>query len=170
MAKILNNINLELHGATTRKARENNNSVPVEKTISGEYNLSGSPQFSAQVVSEATKFNLGCDEPGALGGPGIQPTPLTYLLYGVMACYGSSLAAQCATEGIELKGLKVRGTLSYDLGPAVIESSDPIIKKLKLEIIASDKLDEQIQRAWRKCPAVFAIQHPIPTEIVQAKS
>lgn len=170
MPKILNNINLELHGSTTGKARENNNSIPVEKTISGEYNIAGSPQFSAQVVSESTKFDLGCDEPGALGGPGVHPTPLTYLLFGVMACYGSSLAAQCATEGLELKDLKVRGTLKYDLGPAVIESGLPIIKGLKLEIISESKLGEQIKRAWKKCPAVFAIQHPIPTEIQQVQS
>ena len=170
MEKTLNNINLELHGNTTRKAKENNNSIPVEKTISGEYNLNGSPQFSAQVVSEFTKFDLGCDEPSALGGPGVHPSPLTYLLYGVMACYSSSLAAQCATEGLELKELKVRGKLIYDLGPAVIESGNPIIKGLKLEVISSTNLDQQIKRAWKKCPAVFAIQHPIPTEIEQAKS
>ena len=168
MPKILNNINLELHAKTTQSAKENNDSMPVEKTLVGEYNLSGSPQFSAQVASEHTKFDLGCDEPSVLGGPGVQPTPLTYLLYGVMACYSSSLAAQCATEGLELKDLKVRGKLSYDLGPAVIESGSPIIKGLKLEVISSTKLGGQISRAWKKCPAVFAIQNPIPTDIKQA--
>lgn len=170
MPKTLNNINLELQGKTVAKAKENNNSIPVEKTITGEFNLSGSPQFSAYVTTEATKFELECDEPSVLGGPGVHPTPLTYLLYGVMACYSSSLASQCAVEGLELKDLKVRGKLIYDLGPAVIESGNPIIKGLKLEVISSTKLDEQIKRAWKKCPAVYAIQHPVPTEIAQAES
>ena len=170
MAKIVNNINMELHESTIKKARENNNSIPSEKTINGVFNLSGSPQFSAQVSSQATKFDLGCDEPSALGGPGVHPTPLTYLLYGVMACFGSSLAAQCADEGLELKDLKVTGKLIYDLGPAVIESDIPIIKGLKLEIISSTKLEGQIKRAWKKCPAVYAIQNPIPTEITQVRA
>lgn len=170
MAGILNNIDLELHGNTRKKARENNNSIPVEKTIVGEYNLAGSPQFSAQVASESTKFDLGCDEPGVLGGPGVQPTPLTYLLYGVMACYSASLAAQCAVEGLELRDLRIRGKLSYDLGPAVVETSAPIITGLSLEVISSANLEEQIGKAWRKCPAVYAIQNPIPTEIHQAEA
>lgn len=170
MAKVLNNINLDLQGITAKKARESNNSIPVEKTIIGEFNLSGSPQFSAHVSTESTKFELECDEPSLLGGPGVHPTPLTYLLYGVMACYSSSLASQCAVEGIELKDLKVRGKLIYDLGPAVNESSNPIIKGLKLDIISSSNLEEQIKRAWKKCPAVYAIQHPIPTEISQTES
>lgn len=167
MAKILNNINLELQANTIEAARANENSFPVEKTIIGEFNLSGSPQFSAQVTTEKTKFDLACDEPSVLGGPGVHPTPLTYLLYGVMACYSSSLASQCASEGIELKDLKVRGKLIYDLGPAVIETGNPIIKGLKLDVISSTKLEEQIRSAWKKCPAVYAIQNPIPTEIGQ---
>lgn len=170
MANILNNINMELHESTLNKARANNNSIPSEKTINGVYNLAGSPQFSAQVGSQFTKFELGCDEPSALGGPGVHPSPLTYVLFGVMACFGSSLAAQCAEEGLELNDLKVRGKLIYDLGPAVIESEIPIIKGLKLEIISGSNLDRQIKEAWKKCPAVYAIQNPIPTEISQAKA
>ncbi len=170
MAKVVNNINMELHESTIHKAKENNNSIPSEKIIDGVFNLSGSPQFSAKVGSQYTKFELGCDEPSVLGGPGVHPTPLTYLLFGVMACFSSSLAAQCAEEGLELKDLKVRGKLLYDLGPAVIESDAPIIKGMKLEVISTSNLDRQIKEAWKKCPAVYAIQNPIPTEINQVKS
>lgn len=168
MAKILNNINLELHEASSKKARSNNGSMPVEKTIVGEFNMSGSPMFSAEIASEFTKVKLGCDEPTALGGKGVQPTPLTYILYGVMACYSSTLAAECAEEGLELNDLKIRGILSYDLGPVVSDSKVAIIKALRLEVISSSKLDEQIKRAWAKCPAVYAIQNPIETKILQA--
>ena len=168
MAEIVNNINLELHGASSKKAKENNNSLPVSKTITGTFNLSGSPMFSATLVSEATKFSLGCDEPTALGGRGVQPSPLTYILYGIMACYGSTLAAECAEEGLELKDLKIRGTLNYDLGAVVTDVKSPIIKGLKLEVLSGTELKEQIKKAWPKCPAVYAIQNPIPTEIVQA--
>ncbi|MCL6090353.1 MAG: OsmC family protein, partial [Candidatus Thermoplasmatota archaeon] len=107
------------------------------------------------------------DEPGTLGGKGVQPSPLTYVLFGVMACYGSSLAAECAEEGLAIKDMKVRGKLSYDLGPVVTDVKTPIITGLKLEIISSTNLETQIKKAWAKCPAVYAIQNPIPTEIVQ---
>lgn len=167
MANILNNINLELHEASSKKAKSNNGSLPVEKTIVGEFNMSGSPMFSAQVESEFTKVKLGCDEPTSLGGRGVQPTPLTYILFGVMACYSSTLAAECAEERLELQDLKIRGKLSYDLGPVVSDAKGPIITGLTLEVVSSSKLDEQIKKAWKKCPAVYAIQNPIETKIVQ---
>lgn len=167
MAEVLNNINLELHEASSKKAKGNNNSLPVEKTINGEFNLSGSPMFSAEVGSEFTKMKLGSDEPSSLGGRGVQPSPLTYVLFGVMACYGSSLAAECAEEGLELKDIKIRGKLSYDLGPVVTDARAPIITGLRLEVISSSDLKAQIRKAWEKCPAVYAIQNPIPTEIQQ---
>lgn len=169
MAEIVNNINLELHEASSRKAKDNQNSIPVSKTITGTYNLSGSPMFTAELKSEATVSTLGCDEPTALGGQGVQPTPLTYILYGIMACYSSTLAAECAEEGLALSDLKVRGILSYDLGPVVTDVKSPIIKSLKLEVLSSNQLDEQIKRAWAKCPAVYAIQNSIETNILQAK-
>ncbi len=166
----INNIRMELQQKTREKAKENGNAVPVEKTILGTYYMSGSPQFSADLQTEASTFHMNCDEPSALGGPAVNPTPLTYLLFGVMACYGSSLASQCANENIELKELKIRGKLIYDIGPAVIESENPIIKGLRLEVISDMLLSEQIKRAWKKCPAVFAIQNPIPTDIIQVKN
>ena len=165
MTEVLNNINLELVKSTSNKAI--NGSFPIEKIINGEFNLSGSPMFSAEVGSEYTKFKFGSDEPGTLGGKGVQPSPLTYVLFGVMACYGSSLAAECAEEGLAIKDMKVRGKLSYDLGPVVTDVKTPIITGLKLEIISSTNLETQIKKAWAKCPAVYALQNPIPTEIVQ---
>lgn len=167
MAEILNNIDLELHEASSTKARANNNSFPVSKTIVGDFNLSGSPMFSATLKSETTKTTLGCDEPTSLGGRGVQPSPLSYILYGIMACYGSSLAAECAEEGIKLDDLKVRGTLNYDLGPVVTDAKAPIITGLKIEILSKADLKTQIKKAWEKCPAVYAIQNPIKTEIFQ---
>lgn len=168
MAEILNNVNLELHEASSKKARENNNSLPATKTLSGEFNLSGSPMFSAELGSSATKFVFGADEPGSLGGRGVQPTPLTYILFGAIAGFATSLAGECAEEGLELKDLKVRGTLSYDLGPAVTDAKAPLIKGLKLEVVSGSDLSGQIKKAWEKCPAVYALQNPVPTEIEQS--
>ena len=169
MAEILNNVNLELHSASSRKAAGNGNSLPVEKVLEGQFNMTGSPMFHADLKSEFATFRMGCDEPTALGGRGVHTTPLTYLLFGVMACYSSTLAAECALEGLELPDLKIRGKLSYDLGPVVSDSRSPIIKGLKLEVISGKDIGQEIARAWKKCPAVYAIQNPISTEIYQVK-
>ena len=168
MAKIVNNVNLDLQETSAKKARENNNSIPVSKTITGVFNLSGSPMFTADLKTETSAFPMGCDEPTVLGGQGIQPTPLTYILYGIMACYSSTLAAECALDGLVLSDLKIRGTLDYDIGTVVTGVKSQIIKGLKLEVLSSTKLEKQIKNAWVKCPAVYAIQNPIDTEIVQA--
>lgn len=169
MTRIVNNVNLDLQDVTSKKARENGNSIPVSKTLYGTFNLAGSPMFSAHLKSESTVTTLGCDEPTVLGGQGIQPTPLTYILYGIMACYSSTLAGECAHEGIVLDSLNIRGTLEYDIAPVVTQTEIPIITGLKLEVISSAKLEEQIKKAWKKCPAVFAIQNPVPTEIYQVE-
>ncbi len=165
--EIINNIRMEMQDKTKEKARINHNTIPIEKTIDGTYHLNGSPQFSANLDTEFSRFTANCDEPTALGGPGVNPTPLTYLLFGVMACYSSTLASQCSNEGIKLKELKIRGKLIYDIAPVVIESDLPIIKELKIEVICETNLKEQIKRAWNRCPAIFAIQNPIKTSIYQ---
>lgn len=169
MPELLNNIDLDLYRSSSRKSKENKNTIPVEKVLEGEFNMKGSPMFQAELPSEFSKATLGCDEPTSLGGRGVQTTPLTYLLFGVMACYSSTLALECAREGLELRDLRIRGKLSYDLGPVVGDSSNPIITGLKLEVISSTNLEGQIKRAWSRCPAVYAIQNPIKTEISQGE-
>ncbi len=167
MARIINNLSLDVIEETAAKARANNGSIPVEKEITGTFHLSGSPMFTATLHTDYSDFLIGCDEPSPLGGKGVRPSPLTYMLYGVLACYSSTLAIQCATDGIELRELKVKGTLSYDIGPLVVEKDVPIIKKLKIEVSSDRNIGKQVAAARKKCPAVFAVEHPVETEILQ---
>lgn len=164
-----NNIDLELIKNSAYNAHSHGNSLAVEKIIEGTFNLEGSPMFSAQVKSDTTTTVLGCDEPRVLGGQGIQPTPLTYLLFGVISCYASTLAMQCAMDELKITELQVTGRLYYDLAPVVSDSDAPIIKKLQIEVRSNEYLGKEIEKAWKKCPAVYAIQNPIETEIYQKK-
>src|SRR5690242_16232543 len=67
----------------------------VDKTIVGEYRLDGGPTFSAELHSDSSNFVVAADEPRLLGGLGVHPSPLSYLLFGVMACYAHTVAIQC---------------------------------------------------------------------------
>lgn len=167
MAKLVNNLSLDVVAETTRKAKENNGSIPVEKQIVGTFHMEGSPMFTSTLHTDFSDFFVSCDEPTPLGGKGVWPSPLTYVLYGVLACYSSTLAIQCATNGVELKELKVKGTLTYDIGPLVVESAIPIIRKLRIEVTADREIRELVEAARKRCPAVYAVEHPVETEIVQ---
>ncbi len=164
----INNIELNLVEESRKKAANNGNSLPSRRTIEGKFNLDRSPMFSAPISTDSSSFVLGCDEPGVLGGQGIQPTPLTYLLFGVMSCFASTLAMQCALDGIKLDDLSITGTLHYDLGPVVTGESMPIIRKMEFIVHSSANLESEIVKARKRCPAVFAIENPIETEIRQS--
>ncbi len=168
MATLVNNISMEVLHNTSERARGNGGSIPVEKEIVGTFSMEGSPMFASVLDTGVSRFTVGSDEPVALGGKGVMPSPLTYMLYGVLACYTSTLAIQCASKGVSLGELKVKGTLTYDIGPVVVESELPIIKKLKIEVTASRDIREIIELSRRRCPALFAIEHPIETELLQS--
>ncbi len=167
LARFVNNISIDVISATSERAKLNGGSIPVEKEIAGTFSMEGSPMFTSILDTGISRFAVGSDEPAALGGKGVMPSPLTYVLYGVLACYASTLAIQCASQGIVLEELKVKGTLTYDIGPVVVESGLPIIKKLKIEVTANRDIREIIALSRRRCPALFAIEHPIETELVQ---
>jgi len=166
----LNNVNLKLLKDTELKARANGNSFPTKKVITGHLTLKGSPEFEATVASNLSNFTLQADEPPALGGSGVNPTPLTYLLFGLVSCFTTSLANQCAIAGLKLNNLEVTGTMNYDLGPVVTEADAPIVKDVTLSVKSDRDLTEMIKKARRHCPSLFAIENPIRTTIVQEKS
>jgi uncharacterized OsmC-like protein len=164
---LVNNVHLNLLKETEKKARSQNNSFPTQKVIKGRLTLNGSPEFEATVSSSVSRFTFQTDEPPALGGTGVNPTPLTYLLFGLVSCYATSLANQCALSGIKLEKLEVTGVINYDLGPVVTESSNPIVKDITLKVNADREIGKQIKEARKHCPSLFAIENPIRTEIIQ---
>jgi uncharacterized OsmC-like protein len=164
----VNNMDLDAILQAKRKA-EGEGGIRVEKHLTGEFRFEGSPMFVGELKSEHSTFIVTADEPKLLGGQGIHVSPLSYVLFGVMSCYASTLAIQCALDGVTLSKLKVTGHLYYDVGPVVVESDAPIIKKLVLEVDADKDIREQIRKAERKCPALYAIRNPIEVETRQAQ-
>jgi uncharacterized OsmC-like protein len=168
--ELVNNINVDAVKRTGEEFERNGGHRFVEKEIKGEFRFDGSPAFLAQLNSDYSKYVVTADEPKLLGGWGVHSTPLSYVLFGVMACYANTLAIQCALKGVALKKLKLTGRLFYDIGPMLTDSDSPLINKLKIEVEADRDVQDMIQLSWRKCPAVYAIEHSVATEIVQSKS
>lgn len=166
MAELVNNIDLTIVKETTKKAEENKGHFPVEKHVEGEFHFEGSPMFTAELMSEKAKFTMGADEPSLLGGKGVYATPLNYLMLGVMSCFTSTVVMQAAKRGVKLGKLKVKGHLYYDVGPMLMDTDEPLIKELKIEV-ESDKDIKEILIASRRCPALYSISHAIKTEVEQ---
>ncbi len=167
MVKYVNNIDMDILEETTKKVSDKNGHFLTEKHIDGEFHFDGSPMFTAQLTSERAKFVFGADEPGILGGRGVHATPLNYLMMGVMSCFASTVAIQAAKNGVELKKLKFKGHLYYDIGPVVSISDFPIIRSLKIDVEADRDIKEILELSKKACPALYAIANPIPTEITQ---
>jgi uncharacterized OsmC-like protein len=165
---IVNNIDLEVIRETKKSFQGEGGHHYVEKTIEGTYGLEGSPSFAAEIRSDMSRLTVSSDEPRILGGRGVHVSPLSYLLFGVMACFANSLAIQCSLNGVKLGRMKVKGRLSYDIGPVLSEIDSPLIKQLDMEVEADEDVREMIELTKVRCPALYAINHAVRTEVVQA--
>ena len=161
------NVDLAKIAQSKREFEKENGHHYVEKIIQGEYSFEGSPAFLAEVKTDHSRFILTSDEPSILGGLGVHTSPFTYVLYGTMACFASTLAIVCAEKQLPLKALKITGKVRYDIGPLLTDSKWPLIRELILEVEADKNISNIIEEAREKCPSVYAWNNPIKTEILQ---
>jgi uncharacterized OsmC-like protein len=166
--EILNNIVLSKIRETKKRSEDGKGHFPVEKVIKGEFHLEGSPMFTAELKSDAASFMEGVDEPSVLGGRGIYSTPLSHLLFGVMSCFASTVALQCAVRGIELGKLSVTGTLKYDIGPMLTEYTFPLINELQMKVEADRDISDIVEVSREKCPALYAIAHTVKNSVTSS--
>jgi uncharacterized OsmC-like protein len=168
-AKRTNNIDLGIIRDSKKRFEEEGGHHNVEKLIEGEYRLEGSPAFTAELRSDLSNFVVTSDEPKILGGQGVQPSPLSYVLFGVLACYANSLAIQCGLKGVVLQRMRLRGQLLYDIGPLLTGIDSPLIRELKIEVEADRDIGEIIDLTNERCPALYLVNHATKTEVLQTK-
>ena len=167
MTENVNNIDLDIVRETGKKTEAGKGHFDVEKHLEGEFHFEGSPMFTAKLMSEKATFTMGADEPGLLGGKGVYATPLNYVMFGVMACYASTVALQAALKGVVLGKMKVKGHLYYDVGPMLSGIDSPLIKELKIEVEADKDIREILEISRKRCPALYAIANGIKTDVRQ---
>lgn len=161
----LNNVDLVTVERSKADFEKNDGHHYVEKKVVGEYRLEGSPSFAAEVHTDHSSFTLSSDEPVILGGAGIHVSPFTYVLFGTVACFATTVAMKCAEKQIQLEKLRVSGTVHYDIGPMLSSADWPLVNELILEVESDKDIAQIVSDA--KCPSLFTWAHEIKTKIVQ---
>ena len=172
----MHNVRTEKIEQTVAKAASDVTAAKLAINLSGQWNVDeASPQFSGPVKFPAGEITFSADFPAFLGGDGRAPTPLAYCFYGAMCCYGATFATQAAMAGVKLRGMTIGLTLNVDfrtaLGVGEFQPMDRFIFTVKVDTDASD---EDIQRvkvlAEERCPAIWAMQNPVPFEITASRA
>ena len=113
---------------------------------------------------------MACELPPFAGGGGNNPDPIQYCLYGLAACFASTLAATATSEGVALKTLKVTAMNKVDLRKQLGLSEEPIIQNVRLQVKveseASGNLIEKIVKlAQKRCPGIECVTRSIPLRV-----
>ena len=173
---VLNRVNVDRLNETARAMRETPDKAKRTMGLEGEWLFSDAdaPQFRAEVQAEKGKFVVEADQPTFLGGGGTRPGPMHYCLYGVAACTAATFVTVAATEGIELKKVKVRVESYMNFSKVLGIADTPIIDEVKLKItVVSDAGDEKIRElgmmAEERCPAVFCLTNPVKMSVEVAR-
>ena len=107
-------------------------------------------------------FNLVVDEPERSGGTGTGPMPTEYLLAAVASCYALALAWAAGKRGINLPGLAVTATGTYD---------GPRFSRLQLSVESGappDVVEPLVEPALRVCYVSNTIAVSPPIEVTVA--
>jgi putative redox protein len=109
---------------------------------------------------EAGGFELIVDEPESSGGTGSGPMPTEYLLAAMASCYTLALNWAAGKRGMNLPGLAVTATGTYD---------GPLFSRLQLTVTCdapADDVERLIQPALRACYVSNTIALSPPVEVV----
>jgi len=172
----MHNVRVDQINQTREKAKDDPKAAMLDVAISGEWNADDSQvQFMGPLKFVAGETEMQADFPPFLGGAGRAPTPLGYCFYGAMCCYGSTFATQAAMAGMEIKSLQIRLKLSVDFRGSLGMGEFPPFDRFDFEVDVSTDADEsEVQKvkelADQRCPAMWAMQNPVPFSIkVQKK-
>lgn len=112
-----------------------------------------------RAVVTAGRFEIVVDEPTAEGGSDTGPQPTDYLLTSVASCFTLAMAYVAAKRGLELPGLQVRATGTYEglkfarIAMAVAADVPP------------DVLEGLIPHAERVCYVTNTLRHSPQLEV-----
>jgi organic hydroperoxide reductase OsmC/OhrA len=112
---------------------------------------------------DAGGFPITVDEPPEAGGTGLGPQPTELLLGAIASCFTLALAYTAAKRGVELRGLHVDATGTYD---------GPRFSALRIDVRAETPtgpdLDRLATAAARVCYVTNTLRTSPPIEITTA--
>jgi uncharacterized OsmC-like protein len=106
-------------------------------------------------------------EPKHVGGVADAPTPLEYLLSGVVGCFAAVFAFYAAKHDVPYTSFEATALAELDVRGHLIEDAPPAgVRNVTLELrIASDAPREQLERiqqlALNGCPGIATLRDPV---------
>jgi uncharacterized OsmC-like protein len=164
----MNNVNLEQMQKFMDAVKKEPKQALKEKSVTGEWIFQeGKPQFVAEIPFQKGKVSLTCEMPPFAGGWGSSPDPLQYCLYGLAACYATTLVATATNENVKLNSLKVTAENRVDLRKQLGLSKEPIIQKVGLKVhleadVPRSTLERLVKLAEERCPGTECVTRSIP--------
>jgi len=101
------------------------------------------PRYTQEVLT--AEHRLTADEPAAVGGDGLGPTPYDLLLASLGACKSMTLRMYAKRKGWALEGVEVRLRHSREHARdcETCESSDGVLSRIDVELEIRGDLDEE---------------------------
>lgn len=169
MPRTLNSVDLEAVNQTAEEGRKDGSTLRKKVALQGEWNLDPGKeyQFRTEVSFEKGKQVIEVDSPSYLGGKGTRPGPMAYCVAGMTSCFISTFATLAATEGVELTKLTVSAQCQVNFAKTLDVADEPITEGMDLLVEASSKnadkskLQELLEMAEERCPAVYSMTHAI---------
>jgi len=164
----MNNVNLEQMQKFMDAVKKEPKQALKEKSVTGEWIFQeGKPQFVAEIPFQKGKVSLTCEMPPFAGGWGSSLDPLQYCLYGLAACYATTLVATATNENVKLNSLKVTAENRVDLRKQLGLSKEPIIQKVGLKVhleadVPRSTLERLVKLAEERCPGTECVTRSIP--------
>jgi uncharacterized OsmC-like protein len=152
-----------LGGAEDKPAPEGPQSTVHIKVMStGELNEEASSMKSGRTWP--------ISEPQHVGGVADAPTPLEYLLSGVVGCFAAVFAFYAAKYDVAYEGFEATALAELDVRGHMIEDAPPSgFRKVTLDLkVSSDAPREQLERikqlALNGCPGIATLRDPVAIE------
>lgn len=170
----MNNINLDAIYEFEKSIYQDIAASQINDYISGSWNFENEVgQFKAHVNSEHGNAIMLTDNITSLGGNGIQPSPMQYILFGVASSFGSVIIRKAAIYKININKLtvEVKAVINYDRFFGIDDK--PPVKRLEMIVdINTDQDEEKIQQlqdsaeAFNCCPSLFMINKDIDIDLI----
>ncbi|MBS4033508.1 MAG: OsmC family protein [Ignavibacterium sp.] len=168
----MKNMNIEALYDFEKSIYHNLSASQKSDSVSGSWNFENEvSQFKAHVKSENGNAIMLADNMTVLGGNGIQPSPMQYLLFGIASSFGSVLVRKAVVYNHDIKNLnvEVKAITNYDKFFGIDDR--PPVDKLEITLDITTDQDKnkirQLQKvAFDCCPVLFLINKEIDIDFI----
>lgn len=172
MTKI-NNVDLDKVSSTIEKGKEDKKTLKKPVKMQGEWILDPNSefQFKTELPFEKGSQVIEIDSPSFLGGDGNRLGPMAYCVSGITSCFIGTFVGIAAQQGVKLTKLKVSTECNINFAKTFDLSEDPISEGINFSVDAqsenadNQKLQEILDMAKEKCPAMYSMSHKIDVDV-----